>query len=236
MKNKTIAIVLSGGKGKRMGTTVSKQYLMLKNRPILSYALENFEKSNIDEIILVVGSGDKEFVQHEIVNKYNIKKVKAIVEGGNERYNSVYNALVYIDRRMSEVSLDNTYVLVHDGARPFISVSDINMIIEEVIKEEACVLGVKAKDTIKLSTDNNYVESTPDRSNVWQIQTPQAFQFKILKSSYDKIIDDNIKNMTDDSMVVETVSDIKIKLLEGSYTNIKITTPEDLIIGETLIK
>lgn len=236
MKNKTIAIVLSGGKGKRMGTTVSKQYLMLKNRPILSYALENFEKSNIDEIILVVGSGDKEFVQHEIVNKYNIKKVKAIVEGGNERYNSVYNALVYIARRMSEVSLDNTYVLVHDGARPFISVSDINMIIEEVIKEKACVLGVKAKDTIKLSTDNNYVESTPDRSNVWQIQTPQAFQFKILKSSYDKIIDDNIKNLTDDSMVVETVSDIKIKLLEGSYTNIKITTPEDLIIGETLIK
>ncbi|MDE6209962.1 MAG: 2-C-methyl-D-erythritol 4-phosphate cytidylyltransferase [Lachnospiraceae bacterium] len=236
MKNKTIAIVLSGGKGKRMGTTVSKQYLMLKNRPILSYALESFEKSNIDEIILVVGSGDKEFVQHGIVNKYNIKKVKAIVEGGNERYNSVYNALVYIDRMMSEVSLDNTYVLVHDGARPFISVSDINIIIEEVIKEKACVLGVKAKDTIKLSTDNNYVESTPDRSNVWQIQTPQAFQFKILKSSYDKIIDDNIKNMTDDSMVVETVSDIKIKLLEGSYTNIKITTPEDLIIGETLIK
>lgn len=236
MKNRTIAIVLSGGKGKRMGTTVSKQYLMLKNRPILSYALESFEKSNIDEIILVVGSGDKEFVQHEIVNKYNIKKVKAIVEGGNERYNSVYNALVYIDRMMSEVPLDNTYVLVHDGARPFISVSDINIIIEEVIKEKACVLGVKAKDTIKLSTGNNYVESTPDRSNVWQIQTPQAFQFKILKYSYDKIIDDNIKNMTDDSMVVETVSDIRIKLLEGSYTNIKITTPEDLMIGETLIK
>lgn len=236
MKCKKIAIILSGGKGKRMGTAVSKQYLKLKDKPILAYSLDSFDKSNIDEIILVVGSGDKEFVKNEIVDRYNIKKVGAIVEGGKERYNSVYNALVYIDKMISDILPDNTYVLIHDGARPFINVSDINIIIEEAVKAKACVLGVRAKDTIKISDDNNYIEETPDRSNVWQIQTPQAFQFKLLKDSYDKVIADDIRNITDDSMVVERVSEVKIKLIEGSYTNIKITTPEDLIIGEMLIK
>lgn len=231
--SKTIAIVLSGGKGKRMASDISKQYMLLDGKPILFYTLQSFDKSNIDEVLLVVGEGDEEYVRKEIVDKYNIKKVTSMVAGGKERYNSVYNALSFIEDNYK--ANEDTYVLVHDGARPFIQSEDINKMIEEVKLEECCIMGVKTKDTIKISTNDNYIESTPIRSNVWQIQTPQAFRFSILKKSYDEIIGYNDSTITDDSMVVERTTNRRIKLIEGKYTNIKITTPEDLKIGLSIL-
>lgn len=231
--SRAIAVVLSGGKGRRMASEISKQYMLLDKKPILFYSLSSFDKSNIDEVILVVGQGDEKYVRREIVEKYNIQKVSHIIIGGKERYNSVYNALCYIDEKY--VLREDTYILVHDGARPFVETEDINKLIEVVRREKCCVLGVKAKDTVKISTNDNYVEATPVRNNVWQIQTPQAFEFNLLKNSYDKIINHDDNTITDDSMVVEKMTDSKIKLVEGKYTNIKITTPEDLKIGLSIM-
>lgn len=232
MGEKVTAIVLSGGKGKRMGASVSKQYLLLKDKPILYYSLKAFDESDVDEIVLVVGKEDFEFVKEEIVNKYQIKKVTSIVEGGAERYNSVYNGLCEIERSTSKTD----YVLVHDGARPFIEVETINKVIDVVKDVKACVVGMPVKDTIKISDADGNVSKTPDRKMVWQIQTPQAFEYSILKNGYDCIINSGCKNITDDSMVVESTSKVKIKLLEGGYSNIKITTPEDLEIGMCFLK
>ena len=230
MTNKIVAIVLSGGKGKRMGTTTSKQYLLLNGKPILYYSLKAFDDSDVDEIILVVGEGDESFVEEEIVKKYSIRKVKLIVKGGKERYNSVYNGMCNIE------DSNNTYVLVHDGARPFITPSLINKTIEEVLEFNACVVGVPAKDTIKVVDKNNYVKDTPDRSILWQVQTPQAFKYDLLMNSYRKVMEDDRSDITDDSMVVEYASDIPVKMILGNYNNIKITTPEDLNIGLAILE
>ncbi|MBQ1193127.1 MAG: 2-C-methyl-D-erythritol 4-phosphate cytidylyltransferase [Lachnospiraceae bacterium] len=235
MDEKIIAVVLSGGKGKRMGTSVSKQYLLLNDKPILYYSLKAFDKSSVDEIVLVVGSEDKRYVSEEIVKKYNIRKVSHIVDGGKERYNSVYNALECIEKNCSKELKINKYVLIHDGARPFITPEIINRTIEEVKRSNACIVGMKVKDTIKLSDEENCVSATPDRNYVWQVQTPQAFEFNLIKKCYDRVIKENNTTITDDSMVVELSSDIKIKLIEGSYTNIKITTPEDINIGKSIL-
>lgn len=230
MTNKIVAIVLSGGKGKRMGTTTSKQYLLLNGKPILYYSLKAFDDSDVDEIILVVGEGDESFVEEEIVKKYSIRKVKLIVKGGKERYNSVYNGMCNIE------DSNNTYVLVHDGARPFITPSLINKTIDEVLEFNACVVGVPAKDTIKVVDKNNYVKDTPDRSILWQVQTPQAFKYDLLMNSYRKVMEDDRSEITDDSMVVEYASDIPVKMILGNYNNIKITTPEDLNIGLAILE
>lgn len=228
MKDKTVAIVLSGGKGKRMGTSVSKQYLLLEDKPILYYSLKAFDNSNIDEIIIVAGKDDIEFVTTQIVNKYNIKKVTKFVAGGKERYNSVYNGLCSID--------DANYVLIHDGARPFIETELINKCIDTVKKEKACIVGMPVKDTIKIVDKDTYVKNTPSRSTVWQIQTPQCFEYSLIKSAYESIIASEREDITDDSMVMEAYECCKIKVLEGSYTNIKITTPEDILVGKTILK
>lgn len=227
MKDKTIAIVLSGGKGKRMGASVNKQYLLLEGKPILYYSLKAFDESDVDEIVVVSGKNDIDYVQHEIVDKYSIKKVTKIVAGGKERYNSVYNALISL--------ADADYVLIHDGARPFIQKTVINECVNEVKLCKACVVGMPVKDTIKILDDEGFVLSTPKRSNVWQVQTPQCFAYSIVKNAYDRAINSGRDDITDDSMVVETEGTHKIKLIMGGYSNIKITTPEDLIIGKELL-
>lgn len=234
MNRKIYAIILSGGKGKRMGSSISKQYMMLNDRPILYYSLDSFEKSDVDEVVVVVGKDDKEYVKSEIVDKYNLKKVKIITEGGAERYNSVYNGLMAIDGQMN-MYINNTYVLIHDGARPFISVEIINKTIHEVMKDNAVVVGVPAKDTIKIVNHLNDIVDTPDRSMLWQVQTPQAFSFPEIKAAYKKAIESDRKDLTDDSMVMETFGGHTVKMIMGDYNNIKITTPEDLIFGSAIL-
>lgn len=225
---RTAAIVLSAGKGTRMKTDVCKQYISVKGYPVLYYSLKAFEESNVDEVVVVAGAEDLGYVADEIVFKYGMDKVIAIVAGGKERYDSVINGL--------NVITECENVLVHDGARPLIEVRDINKIIEEISKGNACVAAMPVKDTIKISDEEGYVKSTPLRKLVWQIQTPQAFKLETLKKAYRQMCLNRDKSITDDSMVVEKYSNEKIKLIETDYSNIKITTPEDILFMEQYLE
>ncbi len=226
---KIVAIILAAGTGKRMQSNIPKQYLVLQDKPILYYALKTFEESNVDEMILVVGNDEIEYCREEIVDKFNFKKVKKILEGGLERYHSVFNGLNAIDYA--------DYVLIHDGARPFISLEVINRTIEEVDTYKACVVGVPSKDTAKIVNEEGIVTETPNRDKVWSVQTPQAFSYEIIKKAYELLFISNQKNLkiTDDAMVVEYTLNSPVKLVMGEYTNIKITTPDDLIIGQSIL-
>ncbi len=221
---KTTAIVLAAGSGKRMNSKVHKQYLLLKGKPVLYYSLKAFEDSQIDDIILVVGAGEIEFCQKEIVEHFGFQKVRAIVEGGKERYHSVYEGL--------KATGETDYVLIHDGARPFVSQSIIERTISAVCEYKACVVGMPVKDTIKIVDENTFAKETPNRSTVWMVQTPQAFSYPLIYDAYTKMLAREDAAITDDAMVVERMTDYKVKLIEGSYQNIKITTPEDLDVAE----
>ncbi len=225
---KTTAIVLAAGSGKRMNSEVHKQYLLIKEKPVLYYSLKAFEDSQIDEIILVVGAGEVEYCKKEIIEKYGFLKVRAIVEGGKERYHSVYEGL--------KAAKETDYALIHDGARPFVTQEIISRTIEAVCKYQACVVGMPVKDTIKIVDIDNYAKETPNRSSVWQVQTPQAFSYPLIFEAYTRILEAEDTTITDDAMVIERMTAQKVRLIEGSYQNIKITTPEDLLIAETYLK
>ena len=219
------AIILAGGKGKRMGANVSKQYIQINGKPILYYTLKRFSNcKDIDRIILVLPNDEIDYCKEEVLDKYSLK-VDLIVEGGKERQDSVNNALEQI--------IDDEIVLIHDGARPFVS----QRIIDEGIKYArlygASAPGVMPKDTIKIKNDENFSLSTPDRNTLVAIQTPQVFKLNIIKDCHRKVKEENLK-VTDDTMVVELYGN-KVYLYEGDYTNIKVTTPEDLILAEKLI-
>lgn len=224
---KCTAIVLAAGQGKRMGTKVQKQYLELNEKPILYYSLHTFEQSHlIDEIVLVVGEKQVEYCRDEIVSKYQMKKVNKIVEGGAERYISVLHGLQEVDAE---------YVFIHDGARPFVDEATLERAYDAVEKCGACVVGMPVKDTIKHSDSEGFVAGTPDRSSLWMIQTPQVFEAMLIKQAYEKLMKQEQITVTDDAMVVEQMLGGKVKLVEGSYQNIKITTPEDLLIASSFL-
>ena len=219
-----VAIVLAAGQGKRMNSKVQKQYLLIKDRPVLYYTLNSFETSPlISEIILVTGKDEIEYCRKEIVENYGFTKVVKIVAGGKERYHSVYEGIQAID------SAD--YVLIHDGARPFVNYEIIERACAAVEEYKACVVGMPVKDTIKIADEEGFAAQTPDRRKVWQVQTPQVFEYELIKNAYEKLMIEEPEGITDDAMVVETMTDHKVKLVEGSYRNIKITTPEDLDIA-----
>lgn len=227
-KQKYAAIVLAAGSGKRMNSQVHKQYLIIQDRPVLYYSLKAFEDSAVDEIVLVVGKGEEEFCRKEIVDKYGISKVKAIVEGGKERYHSVFEGL--------KQTSDADYVLIHDGARPFVNQDIIRRCKQEVQKYQACVVGMPVKDTIKIADEGGYAKQTPDRKNVWMIQTPQTFSYALIYEAYEEMLKTEDTAITDDAMVLERIKGKKSKLIEGSYRNIKITTPEDLLIANVYLQ
>ena len=227
-KQKYAAIVLAAGSGKRMNSKVHKQYLIIQDRPVLYYSLKAFEDSAVDEIVLVVGKGEEKFCRKEIVDKYGISKVKAIVEGGKERYHSVFEGL--------KQTSDADYVLIHDGARPFVNQDIIRLCMQEVQKYQACVVGMPVKDTIKIADEEGYAKQTPDRKNVWMIQTPQTFSYALIYEAYEEMLKTEDTAITDDAMVLERIKGKKSKLIEGSYRNIKITTPEDLLIANVYLQ
>ena len=223
------AIVLAAGQGKRMGTKIHKQYLELDGKPILYYSLKAFEDSAvIDEVLLVTGSGEEEYCRREIVEKYQLTKVRKILAGGAERYHSVWNGLQEMD--------GEGYVFIHDGARPFVDEEIISRVFKEVQEHKACVVGMPVKDTIKVVDENEFVKKTPDRSSLWLVQTPQVFENHIVKGAYSMLMRESYINVTDDAMVVEQMLKYPIKLVYGSYENIKITTREDLEVAEVLVK
>lgn len=228
-----VAIVLAAGRGKRMRQAVPKQFLEIDGKPIIYYSLKQMEESFIDEIILVTGEDDVSYCQKEIVEKYGFCKVHHVIAGGKERYHSVYNGL-----KAAECC---DYVFIHDGARPFINEEILKRNLEMVEKCDACVTGMPVKDTIKVSDENNFVAQTPHRNLLWQIQTPQTFRYDIVKNAYDSLFEalslGELKcEVTDDAMVVEQFGSQKVKLVEGDYRNIKLTTPEDMILAEAFLK
>lgn len=225
---KVTAVILSAGKGTRMGSDVPKQYLNINGKPMLYYTLRTFENSNVDELVIVTGKDDIEYVRSEIVCKYEIKKVKGIVEGGKERYNSSYNGII--------AATGADYILLHDAARPCITTGKINELINEVKKCGACILGVPVKDTIKLVDKQNKVTESLRRDMLWSIQTPQAFLRDDMIKAYKIMFENSMDNITDDSMVMEKFGNKKVKVLLGEYNNIKATTPEDMRVLEEILK
>lgn len=228
-KCRTGAVVLAGGQGKRMGGEVPKQYRMLGGRPLIAYSLEAFEKSSVDEIVLVVGAGEEDYVRQEILPPLGLTKLKAIVEGGKERYHSVYEGLKAIT--------DCEYVLIHDGARPLVTGEIIARVLEGAVSHDACVAAMPVKDTIRIADEAGFTLFTPDRSRLWQIQTPQGFYYPLVRKAYDQVMaEERLQSgLTDDAMVVERQCRRVAKMAEGSYENLKVTTPEDLILAEALL-
>lgn len=233
-KYQTAAVVLAAGSGKRMGSSTKKQYMLVGGKPVVYYSLKAFQDSFVDEIVLVVSSGDIDYCQREIVEKYGFNKVRHIVEGGWERYHSV------------AIGLDNIspcdYVFIHDGARPMLTEEILDRAFECVQKCNACVVGMPVKDTIKIADQKGNIASTPNRNLVWMVQTPQVFAYSLIAEAYHKLL---LKEkelvqtgiaITDDAMVVETLTGHPVKLVAGSYENIKITTPEDITIAENFLK
>ena len=225
--NKITAIVLAAGSGSRMKSKTKKQFMEIKGKPVIWYSLFEFEKSRVDEIILVTGKEDIDYCKKEIVEKYNLKKIKNVVAGGSERYESVYNGL-------KEVT--GNIVLIHDGARPLINNEIIERSIEGTIKSDACVVGVPVKDTIKRANKEGYIIDTPNRSELWITQTPQSFKTDLVKMAYKKMKEELEKgnttlNITDDAMVVEEFTTNQVRFVQGDYKNIKVTTPEDIDIA-----
>lgn len=238
----TTAVVLAAGRGKRMNCETAKQYLLIDGRPVLYYSLKAFQDSGVDEIILVTGRGEQDYVRTEIVEKYGFTKVCGIVEGGRERYHSVYNGLSAVRALNGERDAGGQYCFIHDGARPFLTQDIIERALECAVREKACVVGMPVKDTIKVSDENGYCDATPKRSLVWMIQTPQVFSLPLILEAYEQLMEREEEltgsgtQITDDACVVELLTDRKVKLVEGSYQNIKITTPEDLKIAEVFLK
>lgn len=222
MGSKSVGIILAAGSGKRMKSNIAKQYLLVHDKPVLYYSLKAFEDSEIDEMVLVLSEDMEDYCRKNILELYQFNKITGIIYGGKERYDSVYNALKSIK--------DCGYVLVHDGARPCIQVETINRMLKEVQVSQACVIGVPTKDTIKIVNDDNIVIETPNRERVWNVQTPQAFQFDLLKKAHENLRLQKDIRVTDDAMVVETMLNVPVKMVEGDYSNIKVTTPEDLEI------
>lgn len=225
---KVAAIIVAGGSGKRMGMGIKKQFIELEGKSVLAHTVSAFNSCEIiDEIILVVGKEDKEKVSEEMLSKYGFEKVSQIVEGGAERQDSVYNGLMAVSEEMQ-------YVMIHDGARPFINKEVIERALQVTKEKGATVVAVPVKDTIKVVSEKFEVEATPNRSTLWSVQTPQSFEKQLLIDA-NAFAKEKCLQVTDDSMLVEAYGH-NVYVVEGDYNNIKITTPEDLIIGQAILK
>ena len=283
------AVVLAAGSGSRMNGNIAKQYLPLEGRPLIYYALRAFEQSAVARIVLVVAEGHEAYCRKEIVERFGFTRVCAVVAGGRERYFSVQAGL----RALCGVD----YVLIHDGARPFVDQAMITRTMEAVQREQAVVVGMPVKDTIKVVDGHRRAVQTPDRRTLWQMQTPQAFSYQLIRDAYDAVLaglapesgaqaacgsmsesdasgaqavhgsmsesgvqaahgsmsesdasgaqaacgsmsvdGSNACSLTDDAQVLELAYGKKCRLIEGSYRNIKVTTPEDLEIARVFCK
>ncbi len=225
---KTVAVIPAGGFGKRLGADIAKQYLSLNSVPVLVHTLHVFQKSDVvDDIVLVVPKDDLVYVRKQIIEKYGLTKILAVVAGGSERQDSVRHGLETIAKPCD-------VVIVHDGVRPFVTETMIAQVVKAAAEEGAASIGVPAKDTIKETTSENIVTTTLPRLHLWQTQTPQAFQYNLLSRAYAEVEKDHYYG-TDDASLVERIG-VKVRMIAGSYANIKITTAEDMIVAEALIK
>lgn len=221
------AVIVAGGKGKRMNAGINKQFIEINGRPIIYYTLKTFEiHEDIKSIVLVAAPEEVEYCRREIVKKYKFSKVTCIVPGGTERRDSVFNGLKAV--KNSEI------VLIHDGARPFVNSDIIKQGIKFASLYGASSCSVSPKDTIKVRDENGFSKETLDRNTLACIQTPQCFKYDIIYNCHEKIQGSEI-NFTDDTSVVEYFGH-RVYLYSGDYRNIKITTPEDLLIAKSLLE
>ncbi|MGL5694215.1 MAG: 2-C-methyl-D-erythritol 4-phosphate cytidylyltransferase [Peptostreptococcaceae bacterium] len=218
-------IIVAAGSGKRMNAGMNKQFIKLNEKEIIAHTIDAFyENKNIDEIIVCIKKEEEEFFNKEILKKYNFENIK-IAYGGKERQDSIYNGLKNLDTKCE-------IVLIHDGARPFVNDGIINESIEVAKEKKAVVVGTPVKDTIKVVNNGN-VKDTPRRESLWAAQTPQTFDYKLIKNAYDEAYKNDYYG-TDDSMLVEYIGQ-EVTMIMGSYENIKITSPEDINIGEKIL-
>ena len=265
---KVYAIVLAAGSGRRMHSKQKKQFMKVLGKPLFAWSAEKFDRHpSVDGIIITTSEEDIPYMKSltgfktDIVNETeavsssdsagatgtgttscSLSKLRAIIPGGKERYNSVYNGLAeiktieHIDTD-SASSEDDPIVLIHDCARPMLTDPIIDDSIRYAAKYHATAIGMPVKDTIKILDEDHFVKSTPERSSVWLMETPQSFDFSLIYNAYAKLIDQEKAGrlmipVTDDAMVVEAYTGTRVKIVAGSYENIKITTPEDIKIAE----
>lgn len=221
------AIIAAAGQGKRMGQGMNKVFIPLDKHPLLSYTIDVFEKCEaINEVIIVVGEEDIEQMRM-LIAAYGYQKVRQIVIGGAERQCSIANAL-------KKLTPETRWIAVHDGARPFLRGDLLTRAVEAVKQWGAVGVAVPVKDTIKVVDGEGFVDCTPDRTRLWAMQTPQVFSRNILEEAY-RCGEEKGVMATDDAALVEALG-VKVKLVLGDYTNIKITTPEDMLFAEAILR
>lgn len=221
------AIIVAGGSGSRMGTATKKQYLKVKGKEILVHTVERFNNMpEIQEVIVVTGKEDITYVEKLLKEDYRLDKVVHIVEGGKERQDSVYNGIKVVNEKAE-------YLVVHDGARPLITPEVVLRGLSMAYANKASIVAVPVKDTIKIVDKEGKVETTPNRDTLWSIQTPQIFEKELIVRAHEYAKAHRLQ-ATDDSMLVEAIG-VPVYIVEGSYSNIKITTPEDLVMAENML-
>lgn len=224
---RTIAIITGAGLGTRMGSRIRKPYINLAGKPVLAHTILPFEQSNaVHSIILVVTPGDEDFCFRNVVKRFGFKKITKIVPGGKERQDSVFAGIMATDDACD-------IIVVHDSVRPFVTSAMIKKIILKAHRTGAAITAVPVKDTIK-QVSAGVVKHTLSRDKLWAVQTPQAFKYTVLKKAHESARKQGFLG-TDDAVLVERLR-CRVAIIQGSYDNIKITTPEDLILGEAILK
>ena len=237
-KNKKVnAIVLAAGSGNRFGSELNKVYAEINGKPIIEYSLEKFKNNSyIDKIIIVIKQGEEALCDKSLLNSGVHEKVNIVI-GGATRQESVYNALRAIDSRIGlgrlQDDINPSIAIIHDGARPFVTEKMIKGCIESMDKFKGVTIGVKSKDTIKITDEEGVVVSTTTRKNTWIIQTPQCFDKGLLLQAHETTFEEGVE-ITDDCMLMELMGE-KIKIIDGEYTNIKVTTKEDIDIANKYV-
>ena len=228
---KATILIPAAGTGRRMGGSTKKQYLELAGRPILAHTLTLFENHPlIENIYLIVPAADISYCQQQIVDRYGFSKIQRVIAGGPERQDSVRNGLDALEKDGFDQS--QRPILIHDGARPLFDCKRLSALIEIICKTGACTIGVPVKDTIK-DVENSTITGSPDRSRLWQAQTPQGFQYHLIREAFDQADKDGFV-ATDDASLLERLGH-PVQMLEGDYRNIKVTTPEDILIAVALL-
>jgi len=226
---KTVALIPAAGMGKRMGASMNKQYLLLDGKPILAHTLQLFQDAGfVDEICLLIPEDEIEYCRSEIVAAYGLSKVRQIVAGGAERQHSVLNGL----RALDDFNSDDI-VIIHDGVRPFVPTAVLRRSVETALEYDSALVAVPVKDTVKVVRDGFAVD-TPPRETLWLAQTPQTFRYGVIRSAHELAEAESFIG-TDDASLLERLGDA-VHIVIGDYRNIKITTPEDMLLAEAFLR
>lgn len=217
-------VIPAAGQGKRMKAGMNKQLIELRNEPLIVRTLKVFENDEWCRGIIVVINEAERTQFEQLFSRFHIKKITAVVGGGKERQHSVYNGLRAVK--------NSDIVLIHDGARPFVTIEQIHELVNEAKEHGAAIPAVRVKDTVK-KVCNQFVEETVERSGLWAVQTPQAFHVSLVLRAHEQAQKDGYIG-TDDASLVERIGG-KVKIVEGDYRNIKLTTPDDLLFAEVIL-